>query len=92
MKQPNTTLQSWEEIVGRYQGTERNDSHIIVHLEELSPLSFPLGSSEASILEEELEDVESGTKVGILRSDMPEKPLLVRVVKENQDEGGERDS
>jgi len=86
MTRSRTALRDWEEIVATYQGIERRDEQITVHLEKNPSLSYPLSSPEASTLNEELRDVDTGTKIGILRTDdMSENPLLVRVEKENKD-------
>ncbi len=75
-----TTLKKWEEIVGRFQEINQDNWCLNIHIDGFSPLSYPLDSIESSILKEELEDVESGTKIGILRTDIKEEPLVVRIV------------
>lgn len=85
MIRKENVLKKWEEIVGSFQGIDRDDGCLNIHIDGFPPLSYPLDSIESSILKEELEDVKSGTKVGILRTDIKEEPLVVRLVEQNAD-------
>lgn len=80
MIRKKTTLKKWEEIIGKFRGINQDNGCLNIHMDGFSPLSYPLDSIESSILKKELEDVESGTKIGILRTDIKDKPIVVRLV------------
>ncbi len=73
-------LRLWEEIVGTCRSIDRNEYDISVTIDGLK-IIFPRDSSEAKMLEKITDYGFLGQKVGILRTDLPRKPLLLRLVK-----------
>lgn len=76
-------LDEWWEIVGALLGTRVNgyDYEVYVECHEtLYKLVYPAGSREAGILREKLKGLE-GKVIGILRTDLVDEPVAVRVEK-----------
>ncbi len=74
-------LDEWWEIVGVLLGTRVIDGFFEVYMrcyEELCKLEYRGDSDEAGILKEKLEGLE-GKVIGILRTDIEDKPVMVRV-------------
>lgn len=70
---------AWSEIYGELQDVTESDDYVIVNIEGSTPLAYDSNSQEATILKEELSDVEPGTVIGILSTDIPSKPVVVRI-------------
>lgn len=70
-------LQPFEEVKGRLIHVERCDGQAVVLL-STGTVSFPVGSTEADIAETELIGHE-GDVVHLLRLDLPQRPIVVRV-------------
>jgi len=75
-------LRCWEEVVGRFLGLERDDQWLIVKI-SYGILIFPVDSPEAQFLTEKLKGL-SGRRVGILRTDLVEKPIVVKVMERDE--------
>lgn len=76
-------LKEWWEIVGVLLGTRMNGYDYEVYIEcweKLYRLVYRADSREAGILREKLQGLE-GKVIGILRTDLVEEPLGVRVEK-----------
>lgn len=71
-------LQIWSEVVGTYKGLFVTDYDLQVRISN-EVLSFPKDSDEALYVQENLGGV-IGRKIGILKTDVPEKPLCIRLV------------
>jgi hypothetical protein len=71
-------LREWEEIVGSFQGIEKDDYSISVMLNNFR-VTFNAESNEAKIIEESLNSGLIGERIAILRTDSSAKPLLIRI-------------
>jgi hypothetical protein len=72
-------LKEWEEIVGRFEGLEKDEFTLLVQFEEFH---FILNSAshEAEIIEKLLSSNLIGRKIGLLRTDLIEKPFIAREI------------
>jgi hypothetical protein len=77
-------LKEWEEIIGIFKGVEKDNFRVSVLFDDLK-LIFNLESPETKILKETLDGVMIGNKISILKADISEKPIFVRVDKTGQD-------
>jgi len=77
-------LKEWEEIIGIFKGVEKDNFRVSVLFGDLK-LIFNLESPETKILKETLDGVMIGNKISILKTDISEKPIFVRVDKTGQD-------
>lgn len=71
-------LRLWMELTGKLCGISRDEHFTHVRIEHWM-LSFPNGSEEADLLRQKLAKA-VGKKIGVLRTDLPDNPLLVRVI------------
>lgn len=72
-------LGAWMEVVGRLCGVSTDDHFTYLKIGD-KLLSFPRHSTEAEIIENEFSnDRLIGRKIGILRTDNPSRPLLIRI-------------
>jgi hypothetical protein len=80
----NTQLQPWEEAIGKYEDLKigENDITLILTTQKMLYLSFPRNSPEAQILLQTLPNIPKGTKLALLKTENPEKPLLMRTFNE----------
>lgn len=78
------TLDYWTEIVGQFIEIEDDGEFISFVLEvnhnKTVKLEYPRGSKESKELLRKLESLERSTRIGILRTDLKNKPLMVRVM------------
>lgn len=76
-------LTAWEEVIGSYRALETDEKEVSVIL-SLPPknvkLTFPENSTEAKILRKALAAAPKGRKIGLLRTDLTDKPLMVRIL------------
>jgi len=72
-------LRLWDEVLGVYQGVEITEFQATLLFRKLR-ISFPVHSPEAEILKK-LGDSLLGKRIGILKTDLREKPLVIRVLK-----------
>jgi len=72
------TEDEWKEFYGTLQEVCDKGEYIIVDIEGLSPLAYSSESQEAEIIKKKLKDVEPGTKIGLMKTDIPEKPIVTR--------------
>ncbi|MFW6196782.1 MAG: hypothetical protein ACOC5D_05540 [Thermoplasmatota archaeon] len=73
-------LGEWDDIKGEFLGLEKNEEEIKLKLRtegKIWTLIFPTDSKDAEVLEKELQDVEKGTEVGVLKTDSKEEPIIV---------------
>ena len=70
--------------MGIFEGIVEEDPYVLIRLDNIQ-LIFDLESTEAKILKEKLDEVMIGLKISILRTDISEKPILVRVDKLRED-------
>jgi len=69
----------WEEIIGEFGGISENDHFIFLRIGN-KVLSFKKGSIEAKNIQENLNAKYVG-KISVLLTDIPKKPLLIRLFK-----------
>ena len=76
---------SFEEYVGIFERLEVENSHLVVFLSCASgnclKLIFTADSPEANLLRNRLNERLVGRKLGILKTDDPQWPILVRTIK-----------
>jgi len=72
-------LVSWSEIVGTYNGLVIAEHFTRVRING-NIISFPNGTEEATLLQQFLNESMVGRRVGVLRADLPDKPLLIRLI------------
>jgi len=72
-------LGAWMEVVGKLCGVSTDDRFTYIKIGD-KLLSFPKHSTGAEIIEDELGDGRLiGRKIGVLRTDDPSRPLLIRI-------------
>jgi hypothetical protein len=79
-KKPCYFLEPWQEALGRFLSSIIDGNGFYVRL-SFGDIYFPLDSLEATVLQGILPDIKIGERIGILRTDMPEKPVCVRILK-----------
>ena len=75
-------LREWEEIVGTFKGIEKDDFSINIILKDFK-VAFNSDSTEAKIVEEALVEAIPGEKIAVIRTDILDKPIIVRISKES---------
>lgn len=78
---------NWSEVYGKFQRVIEEGEYIVLDIEGLPPRAYNSDSQEANIIREELENVEPGTTIGILKTDIPAKPIVVRTEENSSQEG-----
>lgn len=68
------------ECVGVFEGLEITNSHLAILLshKKKSKVVFPIDSIQAKIVKKELNDQQIGRKIGIIRIDDVEQPVVIR--------------
>jgi len=69
----------WTEIIGELQEISSDESFIYLKIGS-KMLSFPKESDEASYVQTRLATNLIGRKIAMLRTDIPRKPLLIRLI------------
>lgn len=83
-------LVPWSEVIGTYHGFYVDVGHIYVRVGK-RVVAFPDGSREATLVRKTLNERMVGRKIGILRTeDLPDRPVLIRVVIKALDQAGNR--
>lgn len=80
-----TRLRPWEEAIGTYETLEVTEDKIALTVSRTSrdmKLTFPKDSPEAETLIKTLQNTPPGTKIAILKTENPQKPLIIRTLKE----------
>lgn len=72
-------LVPWSEVTGTYHGSQVDGHHIYVRIGKRA-VAFAVESREASLVRRRLSENMVGRKIGILKTNLPDKPLLFRVV------------
>lgn len=82
MKQQENELHlaPWCEVIGTFGGCITKDNFLYIKING-SLFVFPRESDEALYVREKLDENLVGKKVGILRTDEPARPLLIRALK-----------
>jgi len=78
------TLDYWTEIVGQFIEIEDDGEFTTLVIEvnhnKTVKLEYARGSKESEELLRNLENLDRSTRIGILRTDLENKPLMVRVM------------
>lgn len=85
----NIHLGFYEEFIGTIKKTKENNRLLNIYLcndNKTYKLVYPIECKEAQILLEELEHVKTGTKIGILRTNVENKPIWIRTIERNNKE------
>jgi predicted CopG family antitoxin len=78
----NLKLNPWNEVCATYNDLTIDENNLILTLTTTPKhmkLTFPKDSPEANIITKTLQNIPKGTKIALLATDIPEKPLLVRI-------------
>ena len=71
-------LMPWTEIIGKLHGISRDDNYLFLEIDH-KVIPFRRDSMEALYIQEKIE-VFMGKSIALLRTDIPDKPFLVRLV------------
>ena len=71
-------LRPWNEAVDIFLGLDK-DGHLLMVMMGCGHLAFPIDSKEAEVLGKVLKDELIGQRIGILRTDIDSKPIVVRL-------------
>ncbi len=78
-----TPLEPWQEAKGNLQDVKISEDKVTVSLIRTVrsfAIAFPKDSREAQTLIQALKDIPKGTKIALLKTDIPEKPLVIRTL------------
>jgi hypothetical protein len=82
-----TQLNPWEEAIGVYKALQITKGRATLKLTQTpkeKSISFPKDSPEAEILIDALSHIPKGTKLALLRTDSPNKPIIIRILGETE--------
>lgn len=71
-------LQEWTEAVGTFRGISKENFSISILFDDFQVVLYP-DEVEAKRVEEQLESATVGDKIAILRTNILEKPVMVRI-------------
>jgi len=80
-----TQLEPWEEAIGNYEALKISEDKvtlILTHTIKSIAIAFPKETPEAQMLIQTMRNTKKGTKIAILKTDIPEKPLIIRTYNE----------
>jgi len=80
-----TQLDPWEEAIGNYEDLKISEDKvtiILTHTIKSIAIAFPKETPEAQTLIQTLKNTKKGTKIAILKTDNPEKPIIIRTLNE----------
>jgi hypothetical protein len=72
-------LALWCEVIGTFGGCITNGNFLYIKING-SLFTFPIESNEVLYVREKLDENLIGKKVGILHTDEPARPLLIRFI------------
>ena len=72
-------LEQWMEIRGKLNKISKDDYDLYLDIDN-KVLAFKKESTEALIIQNRLDDSWIGKNVAILRTDIPQKPLVFRII------------
>jgi len=76
-------LQPWQEAIGHLDALQVNENDVVLTLSRAYrnlKITFPAHSPEAQTITQTLANTPKGTKIAILKTDDPQKPLLLRIL------------
>jgi hypothetical protein len=68
-------LSPWEEACGRLLGIAEDYPYMLL---DFGKFKVILGSAEANLMKTQLNEELIGKQISVLRTDLPDKPILVR--------------
>ena len=83
--QQETQLEPWQEAIGNYKDLKINEDKVtltLTHTIRNLAITFPKDTPEAQTLIQTLKNTPKGTKIAILKTDIPEKPIAIRILTE----------
>ena len=78
-----THLRPWEEAIGHFEALQVNEDNVVLTLTRTYrniKIAFPKNSPEAQTITQTLANTPKGTKIALLKTDDPQKPLLLRIL------------
>jgi len=79
----NLKLNPWNEVCATYNDLTIDENNLILTLTTTPKhmkLTFPKDSPEANIITKTLQNIPKGTKIAVLRTDIPGRPILIRTL------------
>jgi hypothetical protein len=73
----NKRLRPWEDACGRLIGIAEDYPYLVL---DFGKFRVILGSKEADSIREKVDEEMIGKRISVLRTDLPDKPLLVREI------------
>ena len=74
-----THLRPWFELIGTYNGLEIDEYFVYIKIDD-KVVSFSKDSEEALYVQEKLDSSVVGRKIGVLKTDLQEKLVRIRLV------------
>lgn len=76
-----TQLEPWQEAIGNFEALKISEDKVtltLTHTVKNLAITFPKEAPEAQTLLQALKNTQKGTKIAILKTDIPEKPIIIR--------------
>ena len=73
----NKRLKPWEEACGRLTGIAEDYPYLVL---DFGKFRVILGPTEADSIREKVDEGTIGKRISVLRTDLPDKPVLVREI------------
>ncbi|MFP4051980.1 MAG: hypothetical protein ACLFVB_09620 [Thermoplasmata archaeon] len=73
-------LDYYEEVIGEFKKVFQKNEFLILKLEingKTHELKYPINSQESEIIQNEIKKISKGSKIGILRTDIPRKAIIM---------------
>jgi len=80
-----TQLEPWQEAIGNFEALKISEDKVtltLTHTVKNLVITFPKETPEAQTLLQALKSTQKGTKIAILKTDNPEKPIIIRTLNE----------
>jgi hypothetical protein len=80
-----TQLEPWQEAIGNLEALKISQEKVtltLTHTLRNLTITFPKDTPEAQTLIETLTNTPRGTKIALLKTDLPEKPIIIRTFTE----------
>jgi len=82
-----TSLEPWQEAIGNLEDLKISEDRVTVTLSRIVrsfAITFPKETLEAQTLIQTLKKTPKGTKIALLKTDIPEKPLIIKPLTKQQ--------
>jgi hypothetical protein len=79
-----TKLEPWDEAIGSFEKLEIDEEKVTTTLSTHKNIriTYPKNTAEAQTLTQTLTNTKKGTKIAILKTDNPQKPIIIRTLNE----------